>query len=71
MRAMRKSAAAARMCRPIVVRLRSSVVPARSTPPTTSATIEIQRIRSDPIETAVLRPPSVPTTSPREPNASR
>ena len=58
---MRKSAAAARICRPIVVRFRSSVVAARSTPPTTSATIEIQRIRSEPTANAVLRPPSVPT----------
>ncbi len=44
---------------------------ARRTPPTTTATIEIQRMRSEPTAKAVFRPPSVPTVFPREPNASR
>ena len=68
---MRKSAAAARIWRPIVVLFRSSVVAARSTPPTRSATIEIQRMSSGPTLIAPFSPPSVPTVLPREPNLSR
>ena len=51
---MRKSMAAARIWRPISVRLRISAVPPSSTAPTAIETSVTQRMRRSPMETAVL-----------------
>ena len=66
-RAVRKSIEAARICRPIDVRFRSSASKPSDTIPAPMARNDTQRMCSDPIVTAWLSCARVPTGSPTIP----